>query len=150
MVKNLPAKVGDIRDVGSIPELRRSPWRRAWQPTPIFLPGESLWIKEPGGLHTVHWVAKSQTRNFRYKSNSANLHLQFEHVGAALQGRLTRAACLVRSVCCFSLSVSIERLQGDDCGFDHHLSTSTCRTSEGGSQLCPEFFLEGNWKLWLT
>ena len=26
------------------------PWNRAWQPTPIFLPGESPWTEEPGGL----------------------------------------------------------------------------------------------------
>ena len=24
------------------------PWRRAWQPTPVFLPGESPWTEEPG------------------------------------------------------------------------------------------------------
>ena len=28
-------------DLGSIPGSRRSPWRRKWQPTPVFLPGES-------------------------------------------------------------------------------------------------------------
>ena len=27
-------------DPGSVPGLRRSPWRREWQPTPVFLPGE--------------------------------------------------------------------------------------------------------------
>ena len=27
-------------DLGSIPGLRRSPWRREWQPTPVFLPGK--------------------------------------------------------------------------------------------------------------
>ena len=26
------------------------PWRRAWQPTPVFLPGESPWTQEPGGF----------------------------------------------------------------------------------------------------
>ena len=139
MVKNLPAKVGDIRDVGSIPEPRGTPWRRAWQPTPILLPGESLWIEEPGGLHTVRRVTKSQIRNVRCESNSANFRLQFEHVGAALQRRTTRAAYLVRSVCCFSLSVSVERLQGNDCGFDHHLSTSTCCTSERGLNFAQSF-----------
>ena len=36
------------------------PQRRAWQPTPVFLPGESHGPEEPGGL--VHGVAKSQTR----------------------------------------------------------------------------------------
>ena len=28
-------------DLGSIPGLGRFPWRRAWQPTPLFLPGGS-------------------------------------------------------------------------------------------------------------
>ena len=42
MVKTPPAKAGDIRDVGLIdPCVRKIPWRRAWQPTPVFLPGES-------------------------------------------------------------------------------------------------------------
>ena len=41
VVKNLPANAGDIRDLGSIPGLGKSPWRRARQPTPVFLPGES-------------------------------------------------------------------------------------------------------------
>ena len=31
-----------MRDVGLIdPCVRKIPWRRAWQPTPVFLPGES-------------------------------------------------------------------------------------------------------------
>ena len=38
VVKNLPANVGHARDAGLIPGLGRSP---AWQPTPVFLPGES-------------------------------------------------------------------------------------------------------------
>ena len=28
-------------DLGSIPGSGRFPWRRKWQPTPVFLPGES-------------------------------------------------------------------------------------------------------------
>ena len=40
VVKNLPANAGDTRDAGSIPGLGRFPWRRKWQPTPVFLPGE--------------------------------------------------------------------------------------------------------------
>ena len=31
----------NVEDLGSIPWLGRFPWRRAWQPTPVFLPGES-------------------------------------------------------------------------------------------------------------
>ena len=41
MVKKLPANAGDIRGAGSIPESGKIPWRRAWQATPVFLPGES-------------------------------------------------------------------------------------------------------------
>ena len=39
LVKNSFANAGDIRDASLI--LGRFPWRRAWQPSPIFLPGES-------------------------------------------------------------------------------------------------------------
>ena len=28
-------------------------WRREWLPTPIFLPGESPWTEEAGGLHSI-------------------------------------------------------------------------------------------------
>ena len=40
VVKNAPANAEDIRDAGSIPS-QEDPWRKAWQPTPAFLPGES-------------------------------------------------------------------------------------------------------------
>ena len=40
-------------ELGSIPVLERSPLRRAWQPTPVFLPGEPLWTEQPGGLQSV-------------------------------------------------------------------------------------------------
>ena len=48
VVKNLPVNARDIRDAGSIPR------RRAWQPTPIFVPGEphgqrSLAVYRPWG-----------------------------------------------------------------------------------------------------
>ena len=40
VVKNSPANVGDARDAGSIPRSGRS-LEEDWQPTPVFLPGES-------------------------------------------------------------------------------------------------------------
>ena len=30
-----------------------SPWRRTWQTTPVFLPVESPWTKEPGGILSI-------------------------------------------------------------------------------------------------
>ena len=40
VVKNLPANEIDMRQ-GFDPWVGKVPWRRAWQPTPVFLPGES-------------------------------------------------------------------------------------------------------------
>ena len=41
VVKILPADAGDTRDVVSIPRLGEIPWKRKWQPPPVFLPGKS-------------------------------------------------------------------------------------------------------------
>ena len=41
MVKNLPVNAGDIKRCGFHLWVGKSPWRRAWQPPSIFLPGES-------------------------------------------------------------------------------------------------------------
>ena len=35
------------------PWIGKIPWRRAWNPTPAFLPGESPWTEELGGLQTL-------------------------------------------------------------------------------------------------
>ena len=41
VVKNPPAEEGAAGHVSSISGLGRFPWRRAWKPAPVFLPGES-------------------------------------------------------------------------------------------------------------
>ena len=42
VVENLPVKAGGARDWGGWLSLgRKDTWRRAQQPTPVFLPGES-------------------------------------------------------------------------------------------------------------
>ena len=53
VVKNLPARAADTRDAGSIPGLGKIALRRKWQPTPVFLPGESPWTEESGGLQSM-------------------------------------------------------------------------------------------------
>ena len=52
VVKRPPANAGDIRDMGLIPGWKIL-WRRAWQPTPVFLSGKSLWTEEPGRLQSM-------------------------------------------------------------------------------------------------
>ena len=43
----------DAEDLGLIPGSERSPWRREWQFTPVFMPGESPWTEESGGLQSM-------------------------------------------------------------------------------------------------
>ena len=45
LVKNLP-------ECGR-PGVGKISWRRAWQLSPVFLPGESPWTEEPGGLQSM-------------------------------------------------------------------------------------------------
>ena len=49
MVKNLPANAGDMRQ-------GFDSWTRAWQPTPVFLPGESHGQKNP--VSNSPWCCK--------------------------------------------------------------------------------------------
>ena len=45
-----------VGDLGSIPGLGRSPWRRKWQSTPVFLPGEFHGQRSLAGYSP--WVRK--------------------------------------------------------------------------------------------
>ena len=53
MVKNPPPNTGDRFDAW----VEEIPWRRTWQPTPVFLPGKSHGQRSLGAI--VHGVAKS-------------------------------------------------------------------------------------------
>ena len=66
-------------DLGSIagfdPWVGKIPWSRAWQPTPVFLPGESPRTEGPGGLQSMgsqrvghSWATKSSSGELRKKN----------------------------------------------------------------------------------
>ena len=38
---------------GFNPWVGKIPWRRAWQPTPVFLPGDSPWTEEPAAAKSL-------------------------------------------------------------------------------------------------
>ena len=42
-----------LKKHGFDPWARKIPWRRAWQPTPAFLPGKSHAQEESGGLQSI-------------------------------------------------------------------------------------------------
>ena len=75
MVKNLPA----MQDI-QVQSLREDPWVRENSlekematHTSIFTWGIP-WTEEPGGLHTVHGVAKSRTRWSDFHLHSSTRH----------------------------------------------------------------------------
>ena len=82
MVNNLLANAGDTKDAGSIPWVRKIPWRRKWQPTALYLPGKfhgqrSLAGYSPLGhthactlgneLHENELIGQSQVNHLREK-----------------------------------------------------------------------------------
>ena len=46
---------------GFDPWVGKIPWRRTWQPTPVFLPWEIPWREKPGGLQSME-SQKNPTR----------------------------------------------------------------------------------------
>ena len=49
------------------------PWvgkRRAWQPTPVFLPSESPWTEELGGLQSMRSQVPQKTKKITEPENS--------------------------------------------------------------------------------
>ena len=56
------------RRPGFHPWVGKIPWRRAWQSTPVFLPGESPWTEEAGGSMVLQrvghdWMTKYTGHN---------------------------------------------------------------------------------------
>ena len=92
------------RRLGFDPWVRKIAWRRKWQPTPVFLPGESH--GQGAWWTTVHGVAKNQTQ----LSMHAHTHL----VGPSSQGDLEESDTMghILSTWCGNITM---RLPG------HHL-----------------------------
>ena len=78
---------------GFNPWVRRTSWRRARQPTPVFLPGESPWTEEPGGLQFIgsqrlglDWSDLAWTTPFKQSSVCGTLHSPQPFTCNAAQG----------------------------------------------------------------
>ena len=67
--KESACKYRSLRSCRFDPRVRKIPWTRAWQPTPVFLPGKS---HDRGDWQTtVHRIAKNQTRLRDYTTNNS-------------------------------------------------------------------------------
>ena len=70
LVKNLPASAGDPRGKFD-PWVGKMPWRRAWQPTPVFLPGELHGQRSLAGCTPWDWKALDRIADLQCCVNSA-------------------------------------------------------------------------------
>ena len=79
VVKNLPATL-ETQGPGFNPWVGKIPWRREWQPTPVFLPGKShgqrsLMDYNPWdhkNLDTIEHLTHKQTKLEKYSNNQNN------------------------------------------------------------------------------
>ena len=78
VVKKKPAcQCRRHRKHGFYPWVGKIPWRRAWPPTPVFLPGESHGSSSHGGAWwaTVHRVTQSRTQLKGLSKNACTFYL---------------------------------------------------------------------------
>ena len=75
MVKNLPASTGDFKNHGVNPWIGKIPWRKKWQPAPVFLPGK-FYGQRSLGLEQLTKLLKT-TEQIINETDIQNQQVQF-------------------------------------------------------------------------
>ena len=120
---------------GFDPWVGKIPWRREWLPTPVFLPGESPWTEEPGGLQFVgshrvrhDWSTKHSTlplvsQQTKMKNRLRSRKLQISKIYFNIQPKpvfgLSLKPCLEKSE---TWKQEVGHLQGCPSWFSLHRS----------------------------
>ena len=78
------------------PWVRKSPWRRKWQPTPVFLPGES-WTEEPGGYSAI---GLQRAESFQSRLKRLSTHARTCVVALRFRCRITGCYGTLNTVHC--------------------------------------------------
>ena len=82
VVKNSPANVGRKRH-GFDPWVGKIPWRRVWQPPPVFLPGKSHGQRSLAG-HSP-WCSKSHTRLSNWTTETCVIYFTIKKIKSSCQ-----------------------------------------------------------------
>ena len=113
VVNKQPAKAGDVRRCSFYLWVGKIPWRSAWQPTPVFLPGESHGQRTLAGYSpwgrkesdttkqlTLHFMAESLSM---FKHSDVLLFIQTNRIPSDTARSYPKAPlCLVHKVCFIS------------------------------------------------
>ena len=51
------------------------PWKKKWQPSPVFLPGKIPWTEEPGGLQSMGYQSQIQVSTKAQGNEYAGVYL---------------------------------------------------------------------------
>ena len=73
VVKNLPAKARRLKRHGFDPWVGKIPWRKTWQPTPVFLPGKSLGQKSLVGCSSWDHKSWPQLNDYHHHHHHHNI-----------------------------------------------------------------------------
>ena len=92
VVKNLLANAGDVKRLWFDPWIRKIPWKRAWQPTPVFLPGKSLGWRNLVGYSPRGRKESDTTKRLTHTHTHTRTHTH--HTSARSQVPLPKLQCL--------------------------------------------------------
>ena len=78
--KSLPANAERLKKCGLDSWLSKIPWRKEWQPTPVFLPGGSHGQRSLVGYSPCNSTESDSTEHARRPRQRQTLHLQEVHL----------------------------------------------------------------------
>ena len=120
VVKNPPANAGDA---GSVPGSERFPWRRKWQPTSVFLPGESHEQKSLVGYNPWGCRELDMTEGVNYSGRL--LAVLVKHTSVSSSNSSCSKAHMERDNCIHWISVKCHSAFFNACGHPHLRDEST-------------------------
>ena len=90
---------------GFSPWVGNIPWRRAWQPTPVFLPGEPPWTEEPGGLQSMGHKELDTTEQLSTAQHRGGLQRGMARLLVFFFEVYSNVIHLCVNVCCYSVTL---------------------------------------------
>ena len=99
--------------VGFNPRVRKTPWSRKWQPTPVFLPGKIPWREELGRLQSMGSQSDGHNYMTEHTHTSVKVRLNFFfflHIDIQLFQHYLLKRCFLLSIAFEPLQTSIDHI----------------------------------------